>query len=289
MPAIETRAVSKAFERNKPVLKRVSLSIEEGEMVALIGASGSGKSTLLRLLCGLETVDRGTGGTIALFGSDVQVDGRRTAQARRIRRDVGVVFQQFNLVNRLSVLKNVLAGRLGKTASWRGTLGLFAHGDKLRALKALERVGIVSFAHRRASRLSGGQQQRAAIARTLTQEARLILADEPIASLDPASAESVMETLSRINREDGVTVVVSLHQIDHAFRHCKRIVALKNGELVFDGPAADVDRAALAALYDSDVLSDRDMPAPAEPPVPGHGDAPLAVVSRETAPEAMRA
>ena len=202
-----------------------------------------------------------------------------------MRRDVGVIFQQFNLVSRLSVLKNVLAGRLGKTSTWRGTLGLFTQADRIRALRALERVGIVGFAHRRASRLSGGQQQRAAIARALTQEARLILADEPIASLDPASAETVMETLSRINREDGVTVVVSLHQIDHAFRHCKRIVALKNGELVYDGPTHGISRSDLAALYDSDTLSDPNMVAPLH--AVGHGGAAAQAVP-ELAASAVR-
>lgn len=286
MPAIEVKSVSKTFERGKPVLRDVSFSIAEGEMVALIGASGSGKSTLLRLLCGLETIDRDEAGKLSLLGSDVQRDGRRTADARRLRRNVGVVFQQFNLVNRLSVLTNVLAGRLGKTPAWRGTFGLFTRSDRLRALTALERVGIIDFAHRRASRLSGGQQQRAAIARTLAQEARVILADEPIASLDPASAETVMETLSRINREDGVTVVVSLHQIDHAFRHCRRIVALKAGELVYDGPVAGIDRATLAALYDSDTLPNADMPVPA-PVAAVHRDAPPAVVPLERALPAM--
>jgi len=274
MTAIEVRSVCKAFERNKPVLKDISLSIGDGEMVALIGASGSGKSTLIRLICGLETIDRGNDRAISIFGRTVQSDGGRTADARRMRRDVGVIFQQFNLVSRLSVLKNVLAGRLGKTPAWRGTFGAFTRSDKIRALQALERVGIVDFAHRRASRLSGGQQQRAAIARALTQEARLILADEPIASLDPASADTVMETLSRINREDGVTVVVSLHQIDHAFRHCKRIIALKHGELVYDGPTSGVSKADLAALYGSDMLSDSDMTEPADAVGPvGHGGA----------------
>jgi phosphonate transport system ATP-binding protein len=271
MPAIDARFVSKAFERNKPVLNDVSLSIQDGEMVALIGASGSGKSTLLRLISGLETIDRGDARAICLFDRTVQANGGRTAEARRVRRDVGVIFQQFNLVNRLSVLRNVLAGRLGKTPFWRGTLGLFTRADRIRALQALERVGIIDFAHRRASRLSGGQQQRAAIARALTQEARLILADEPIASLDPASADTVMETLARINRKDGVTVVVSLHQIDHAFRHCRRIIALKQGTLVYDGPVDGISRADLASLYDSETLSTLDMPS--GPRRVGHGGA----------------
>lgn len=179
----------------------------------------------------------------------MQQNGKRSRQQRRARRDLGVIFQQFNLVTRLSLIKNVLVGRLGRVANWRGIMGLFSHEDKVRALTNLERVGMVEFAHQRASQLSGGQQQRGAIARVLTQQAKTILADEPIASLDPASAENVMEILSDINGEDGTTVVVSLHQIDHALKHCKRIVALKQGEIVFDGPANTIKAEDLNALY----------------------------------------
>src|SRR3546814_3367216 len=164
--------------------------------------------SLIRLVCGLERMDRGAAGRIALFGQETQADGRFSAQAEARRGDVGVIFQQFNLVNRLSLLTNVLAGRLGRVARWRGTLGLFPHADRVAALRALERVGLIDQTHQRASTLSGGQQQRGAIARVLTQQARLILADEPIASLDPASARLVMSMLREINRQDRTTVIV---------------------------------------------------------------------------------
>ena len=178
-----------------------------------------------------------------------QRNGKTTPDQRRLRSQVGVIFQQFNLVTRLSLLTNVLVGRLGRIPQWRGLLGLFPREDKIVALRALERVGMADRARQRASTLSGGQQQRGAIARALTQGAKMILADEPIASLDPASAERVMETLGTINREDGVTVVVSLHQIDHAFKHCKRIVALKDGEVAYDGPTSDITPQQIASLY----------------------------------------
>jgi len=218
-------------------------------MIGLIGASRSGKSTLIRLICGLERMDRGTGGRIALFGTETQQDGRFSAQSAELRRDVGVIFQQFNLINRLSLLTNVLVGRLGRAPRWRGTLGLFARADRVMALQALERVGLIEQAHQRASTLSGGQQQRGAIARALTQQARLILADEPIASLDPASAKLVMSTLRAINRQDKATVIVSLHQIDHAFEHCDRIIALKEGRVIHNGPTGAITPEDIAELY----------------------------------------
>ena len=252
VPAIRIEGVGKSFKRGTPVLKSIDLAIKPGEMVALIGASGSGKSTLIRLIAGLERIDRGAG-SITVLGETTQTGGRATAAQRRLRRDVGVIFQQFNLVGRLSLVKNVLAGRLGRVAGWRGTLGIFSRSDRIKALKALERVGMVTFARQRASELSGGQQQRGAIARAITQDARIILADEPIASLDPASAERVMEILADINRTDGTTVIVSLHQIDHAFRHCQRIVALKDGVIVFDGPVRDIRPEDISALYGIDM------------------------------------
>ncbi|WP_193371133.1 phosphonate ABC transporter ATP-binding protein [Pelagibius marinus] len=248
MSVIAVSRVRKSFG-DKTVLHGVDLEVREGEMVGLIGASGSGKSTLIRLICGLERMDRGTEGRIALFGRETQKDGRFSENSEALRREVGVIFQQFNLINRLSLLTNVLAGRLGRIARWRGTLGLFPQGDKVMALQALERVGLIAQAHQRASTLSGGQQQRGAIARVLTQQARLILADEPIASLDPAAAKLIMSTLREINRQDKTTVIVSLHQIDHAFEHCDRIIALKDGRVIHNGPTGGITPDDIANLY----------------------------------------
>ena len=252
--AVSIKNIYKSFKANKPVLKDVSLSVEQGEMIGLIGASGSGKSTLIRLIAGFETIDKGAG-AIQLFGTDCQANGKQNGGIKALRLNIGIIFQQFNLVGRLTLLTNVVVGRLGRISRWRGTLGLFPEADKIIALKALERVGIVDQAYQRASTLSGGQQQRAAIARALTQEAKLILADEPIASLDPASAENVMTTLREINKQDGVTVIVSLHQIDHAFKHCDRIIALKDGVVIHDGDVGDITKQDLEELYGTEALS----------------------------------
>jgi phosphonate transport system ATP-binding protein len=248
-PAIKVRGLSKTFKGCK-ALETVSLDIARGEMVALIGASGSGKSTLLRHLTGLALGDDGDG-QVEVLGARVQSGGRLAGDIRRTRARIGFVFQQFNLVGRLSVMTNVLTGSLGRVPLWRSLTGRFTSAERRQALAALERVGIADKAWVRASALSGGQQQRAAIARTLVQQAEVILADEPIASLDPVSSRRVMETLARINAEDGVTVVVSLHQVDFAIRYCPRTIALKAGEVVYDGPSAALTPALLRDLYGS--------------------------------------
>ncbi len=253
--AIQVADLIKSFKRGNRALRGVSLQVEAGEMVALIGASGSGKSTLLRHVSGLLLSDRGAG-SVQVLGQPVQQQGALAANVRHVRKDVGVIFQQFNLVNRLSVLTNVLVGLLGQIPAWRGCLGLFSQEEKRRAMRALARVGIAEAARQRASTLSGGQQQRAAIARALVQEAKVILADEPIASLDPASSRRVMDILSRINREDGITVLVSLHQVDYARRYCPRTVALKDGEVVYDGPSEALTPNLLKDLYGADLTEE---------------------------------
>lgn len=251
--------LNKAFH-NKHVLKSLSLNVEQGEMVALIGASGSGKSTLLRHLSGLTCAD---GGDISVLSQSIQSNGRICADIRLQRARIGYIFQQFNLVGRLSVLDNVLLGSLGHIPRWRGSLGLFSTAERERAYQALDRVGLLEQAQQRASTLSGGQQQRVAIARALTQQAQIILADEPIASLDPESAKTVMDTLADINQRDGKTVVVTLHQVDYAHRYCARTIALKNGEIHYDGPTRDLTPAFLADLYGSRPVSpERLLPQP---------------------------
>jgi phosphonate transport system ATP-binding protein len=255
-PAIHVAHLSKTFHsrgrREKRALDDVSLAIGAGEMVALIGASGSGKSTLLRHLAGLVVSDAASPGRVEADGACIQEGGRVTRSVRRCRRQIGFVFQQFNLVGRLPVITNVLVGSLGRVPMWRSLLRCFTAHEKRRALEALHRVGISDLALQRASTLSGGQQQRAAVARALVQEARIILADEPVASLDPESARRVMELLASINREDGITVVVSLHQVELARRYCPRAIALKDGAVVFDGPSANLTPRLLRELYGSE-------------------------------------
>ena len=246
-PAVDIDHVSKTFGK-RHALHRVSLRVEAGDMVALIGPSGSGKSTLLRHISGLVAADR-TSGCIRVCGREVQAAGRITPDIRRIRSGVGFVFQQFNLVGRLSLLTNVLAGMLARVGTFRSLLGGFSPEEKQRAMHALQRVGLADYAGQRASTLSGGQQQRAAIARAMEQRARILLADEPIASLDPESARLVMECLTALNRQDGVTVIVSLHQVQFALQYCPRSVALKEGRIVYDGPSSGLSGAALRNIY----------------------------------------
>ncbi|MFL9811765.1 phosphonate ABC transporter ATP-binding protein [Stutzerimonas sp. VN223-3] len=268
---IRVDSLNKTFA-GKRALHDLALSVQPGEMVALIGASGSGKSTLLRHIAGLACCDR-SGGNIQVLGREVQSAGRLNGDVRRLRADIGYIFQQFNLVSRLSVLDNVLLGFLGRMPRWRGSLGMFSAEQKQQALAALERVGLAHRADQRASTLSGGQQQRVAIARALTQQAEVILADEPIASLDPESARKVMDILADINRRDGKTVVVTLHQVDYALRYCSRAVALKDGRIHYDGACADLDSRFLNDLYGADLdasllFSDQARSPAAAPPAP---------------------
>jgi len=245
MTAITVSNLSKSYG-NTRALKDVNLELAPGEMVALIGASGSGKSTLIRHIAGLEAGD-GAAGRIEIFGELTQAAGRFFRRGKRGR--VAVIFQQFNLVGRLSVLTNVLIGHLGRTPRWRGTLGLFNRAEKAKAHQALERVGIPQVAAQRSSTLSGGQQQRAAIARTLVQEADILIADEPISALDPSAARRVMNVLADINTRDGITVLVSLHQVEYARRYCPRTIAMRDGTIVYDGPSSALSHDFLARLY----------------------------------------
>ena len=229
-------------------LKHIDLHIRPGEMVALIGSSGSGKSTLMRHICGLTVSDKDAG-EVKVNGYTIQKNGTLSGNIRDIRTYIGVVFQQFNLVGRISVARNVALGALGRTPFLHGLAGHFSPEDVELTMRALERVGIRDKAWQRTSTLSGGQQQRAAIARALVQRSEVLLADEPIASLDPESARNVMDTLQELNRTDGMTVVVTLHQVDYAIRYCPRTVALKKGEIVFDGPTSELTPAMLNSLY----------------------------------------
>lgn len=244
---LSVRNASKSFGARR-ALDGVSIEVRKGEMIALIGPSGSGKSTLLRSISGLQTIDGGEG-RIEAFGAAVQENGRISRKVRETRIRIGFIFQQFNLVGRLSLFTNVALGSLGRIPGWRGLLGLWPAETKAAAMAALARVGVADYAAQRANTLSGGQQQRGAIARALVQQAKIILADEPVASLDPVSARRVMENLRDLNREDGLTVVVTLHQVDYAMRYCDRVVALKAGRIVYDGPATGLETRQLIDIY----------------------------------------
>lgn len=249
--AFETYEVSKTFG-DRRALDRVSMTVERGEMVALIGPSGSGKSTLLRSLVGLAQIDAGKG-RIEAFGKLVQTDGRLADDIRAVRARIGFIFQQFNLVSRLTLFSNVMIGALARIPAWRGLIGAWPADEKMRAMTALARVGVADYAGQRAGTLSGGQQQRGAIARTLVQGAETILADEPVASLDPVSARRVMEALQELNRKDRMTVLVTLHHVDYALKYCTRIVALKAGKILYDGPAKGLDRKLLIDIYGPEI------------------------------------
>jgi phosphonate transport system ATP-binding protein len=235
----------------KSALDGVTLDFNKGQIVGLIGPSGSGKSTLLRHITGL-TLAENRSSRVEVLGRLVQQGGRAAGDLRRVRRDIGFIFQQFNLVDRLPLLTNVLIGRLGRMIHLRRWTGWFTAAEVCDAMAALDRVGISSHADQRAGTLSGGQQQRAAIARVLVQRARIILADEPIASLDPESSRKVMEALRDINQRDGVTMIVCLHQVEFAKRYCHRIVALKEGRVVFDGEPALLNRSFLTEIYEAE-------------------------------------
>jgi len=273
--AIEVRGLSKSFRVDRKALDDVTLTVAPGEMVALLGASGSGKSTLLRHVAGFVGADAGCG-EVLVNGRCVQRNGRLARDVRQVRSDIGFVFQQFNLVGRLPVITNVLTGMLPRIPLWRSLIRFFRHEEIDAGLDALAQVGIDDYAFQRASTLSGGQQQRAAIARTLVQNASVILADEPIASLDPESARRVMELLAQINRSRRAAVVVSLHQVDVAMRYCPRVVALRHGRIVYDGPSEALTAAMLRELYGTDAA---ELLAPAAPASAAPLCAPAALVA----------
>ena len=240
---IRADGLAKRYPPSVDALRGVSLGVRRGEFVAVLGPSGAGKTTLFRCLTGLTHPDAGT----------VNVDGHdltrlRGRALRGARRDVALIFQQFNLVRRLSAVQNVLGGRLAFVSTWRVLARRFARADRDLALRCLDRVGLLDKASTRADQLSGGQQQRVAIARAMAQDARVILADEPVASLDPESAATVLESL-RAAASAGVAVIASLHQVHLARAYADRVIALRDGRIVEDAPASSIDERVLDAIY----------------------------------------
>ncbi|CAN5523642.1 phosphonate ABC transporter ATP-binding protein [soil metagenome] len=242
--SIHARDVTVRYPNGVVALDGISLDIEAGEMVSVVGLSGSGKSSLIRTINGLVPISSGS----------LEVGGRhlealRGRELRALRGDIGMIFQGFNLAKRASVLNNVLVGRLAYTPTWRTFLGAYRAEDRQIAFEALDRVGILGKVWDRASTLSGGQQQRVAIARALSQQPRLVLADEPVASLDPPTAHGVMGDLRRINQELGITVITNLHLVDLARQYGARLIGLRAGKVVYDGAVADASDAVFENIY----------------------------------------
>ena len=239
--------LTKVYPNGTQALTDVSFEVADGEFLVIIGLSGSGKSTLLRCINRLIEPTSGK-----IFFDDVDVTAARGAEIRRIRRQIGMIFQQFNLVKRSSVMTNVLSGRLGYVGTIPSLLGIFSAEDHARAAASLEQVGLSEKAHVRADSLSGGQQQRVGIARALMQEPKVILADEPVASLDPVLAHSILRYLEQLNKESQITVLCSLHFLDLVHRYATRVIALKDGKLVFEGTPDQIDDAEFKTIYGQD-------------------------------------
>ncbi len=238
--------VSKVYPNGFKGLDDVSLNIEQGEFVAIIGLSGAGKSTLIRLINRMHDVTQGT-----LTVNKIDVHTLKGYQLRRFRRGIGMIFQSFNLVTRATVIKNVLAAYVPDMPFWRVLLGLFSRKAKIGALEALDKVGILEKAYVRADQLSGGQQQRVALARTLAQNPKIILADEPVAALDPVTAKQVMDDFKRINKQMNISILINIHHVDLALQYADRVIGIRAGKIVFDGPVGDVNKEILDSIYES--------------------------------------
>lgn len=243
--------VDKVYPNGFQALKNINLEIHDGEFVAIIGLSGAGKSTLLRTINKIHPI---TAGQLFIDDKDVsQVFGQ---DLRELRREIGMIFQSFNLVKRMSVFKNVLAGRVAYHSTFKTIFGLFPVKDKIIALEALDKMGILEKAYVRADQLSGGQQQRVALARALAQEPKMILADEPVASLDPITTLSVMDDFARINREFKITIIANMHHVDLAMKYASRIIGIKDGIIVYDGPVNELSESKLIEIYGRSLTKD---------------------------------
>ena len=254
---IEFKNVYKTYPNGFTALKNVNLNIEQGEFVAIIGLSGAGKSTILRCINRMHDIQQGT-----LTVDDVDVESLSGKALRRFRRKVGMIFQSFNLLMQKTclqnicfplltsrVIKNVLTADVPDMPFWRVLFGIFTKEQKMRALESLDKVGILDKAYTRCDQLSGGQQQRVALARTLNQNPSIILADEPVASLDPVTARQVMSDFVRINKEYKITILLNIHHVDLALNYCDRVIGVRAGEIVFDGPASSITQEQLDEVY----------------------------------------
>lgn len=244
IPMIQFTDVAKVYPNGTVGLKDVNLRIDDGEFIAIIGRSGAGKSTLLRSINRMHPITSGN-----LNIDDVDVEKLSSRELRRLRRRIGMIFQSFNLVTRTTVIRNVLTAFVPDMPLARRVFGIFRRQDKLKALECLDKVGILEKAFTRVDQLSGGQQQRVALARTLAQNPSVILADEPVAALDPVTARVVMDDFKKINREMGITVIINIHHVELALEYCDRVIGIREGMVVFDGPSSQVDQKVLSLVY----------------------------------------
>ncbi|HIZ78528.1 MAG TPA: phosphonate ABC transporter ATP-binding protein [Candidatus Lachnoclostridium stercorigallinarum] len=244
---IRFEQVSKVYSNGVKGLDNVTLDIEQGEFVAIIGLSGAGKSTLLRSINRMHGI---TGGKLTVDGVDVTA--LKGKELRRFRRKIGMIFQSFNLITRTTVINNVLTSRVPDLPWWRSLLGIYRREDKIAALEALDKVGILDKAYSRVDQLSGGQQQRVALARTLAQNPSIILADEPVAALDPVTAKQVMDDFRHINQDLKITVIINIHHVDLALDYADRVIGIRAGKIVYDGPASQVDDKVLSSIYNGE-------------------------------------
>ncbi|MGN0350950.1 MAG: phosphonate ABC transporter ATP-binding protein [Roseburia sp.] len=257
MAILEFTNVSKVYNGTTKALDDINLKIEEGEFVSIIGPSGAGKSTILR--CINRLIDTSSG-VIEFDGQDI-TKIKKKKELRNIRTKTGMIFQHYNLVERLSVIENVLHGTLGKKSTLNGMLGRYTEEEKIRAFEILEELGLSAQAYKRCDELSGGQKQRVGIARAIMQQPKLILCDEPIASLDPKSSKVIMDHLKEINRTKKITCIVNLHQVDVAINYSQRIIGVAGGKIVYDGPANKLDKNTIHFIYQSsskDLITDID-------------------------------
>ena len=246
--------VNKVYPNGLHALKNVSLEINQGEFVAIIGLSGAGKSTLLRTINRMHDISEGS-----LIVNGQEIKNLKGKDLRTFRRKVGMVFQSFNLVTRTTVINNVLTSRVPDMPLWKSIIGLYSKEDKIIALEALDKVGILDKAYVRADQLSGGQQQRVALARTLAQKPEIILADEPVAALDPITATQVMDDFKKINKELNMSVLINIHHVDLALKYADRVIGIKAGEIVYDGVAKDVTNEVLKQIYGRELAADEVM------------------------------
>lgn len=254
---IKFKEVGKIYPNGTEALKNVTLDIEQGEFIAVIGLSGAGKSTLIRLINKMHDITAGE----LIVNETVVDDTLKGKELRQFRRGIGMIFQSFNLILRTTVIKNVLAARVAEMSFWRTFFGAYKPDDKVVALNALEQLGILEKAYHRADQLSGGQMQRVALARTIAQNPKIILADEPVASLDPITATQVMSDFRKVNKELNITVIANMHHVDMALKYADRVIGINSGEVVFDGPTSKVDNDLLKMIYgreltDDDILTD---------------------------------